>query len=115
MPKSSGEDTRPCPKYCCQTRLTMTRAVSGFSLAASHCAKPSRLRGALAGNGCRNDGVPGVTASPGRFQSPRLKMRVSRTGRGVTTSVVAGYGHCFIRSAMALFVSANSGTVRRAK
>ena len=42
MPKSLGVRTRPCPKCQAQTRLTITRAVSGFSAAAMALAKSSR-------------------------------------------------------------------------
>ena len=58
-PKFSAVLTRPVPKWCCQIRLTVTRAVSGFSGAASHRARPSRLRGTPEGNGGRHAGTPG--------------------------------------------------------
>ena len=32
LPKSDGVSTRPVPKWWCQTRLTMTRAVRGWSV-----------------------------------------------------------------------------------
>ena len=41
-PKLSGVGTRPRPNRCSQTRLTSTRAVSGFSGDASHSASSSR-------------------------------------------------------------------------
>ena len=41
-PKLSGVGTRPRPNRCSQTRLTSTRAVSGFSGEASHSASSSR-------------------------------------------------------------------------
>ena len=41
-PKSLGVRTRPSPKWCCQIRLTMTRAVSGLSGRASQSASCSR-------------------------------------------------------------------------
>ena len=31
LPKLFGERTMPRPKWCCQTRLAITRAVSGLS------------------------------------------------------------------------------------
>ena len=41
-PKLSGVGTNPRPNKCIQTRLTKTRAVSGFSLEASQWASSSR-------------------------------------------------------------------------
>ena len=46
MPKSPAVGTRPVPKTSCQKRLTVTRAVSGWSGWVSHCASPRRLAGA---------------------------------------------------------------------
>src|SRR5215510_3619086 len=60
MPKSSGVATNPAPKYCCQTRLTIERAVVGELRSTSHFAKASRSGAAPAGKGCRNAGTPGV-------------------------------------------------------
>ena len=53
LPKSLAVLTRPWPKWCCQIRLTMTRAVKGLSRLAIHSASslrrlspsPSRLAG----------------------------------------------------------------------
>ena len=57
-PKSPGVRTSPSPKCCCQTRLTMTRAVSGFASLVSQPARPSRRcevrsPGGGKGNGAR--------------------------------------------------------------
>ena len=41
-PKSLGVATSPSPKWCCQTRLTITRAVSGLSALAIQRASVSR-------------------------------------------------------------------------
>ena len=53
----------PVPNISCQKRLTVTRAVSGFSGRSSHSAKPSRLRGKSGGIGGKAAGVAGVTVS----------------------------------------------------
>ncbi|PYR86343.1 MAG: hypothetical protein DMG18_03030 [Acidobacteria bacterium] len=42
FPKLSSVGTMPRPKWWCQTRLTMTRAASGFSREASHSASALR-------------------------------------------------------------------------
>ncbi len=42
VPKSLGVATRPRPKWCCQSRLTITRAVSGWSGRTSHSASAVR-------------------------------------------------------------------------
>jgi hypothetical protein len=52
----------PVPKYDCQIRLTMERAVVGERRSTSHFAKVSRLRGAPSGSECRKAGVPGSNA-----------------------------------------------------
>src|SRR5947207_15958619 len=43
VPKSFSVSTRPRPKYCCQTRLTATRARSGFSGETSQRARSNRV------------------------------------------------------------------------
>src|SRR4051812_17033970 len=42
VPKSFGVGTSPRPKWCCQMRLTMTRAVSGLLVLAIQSAKVAR-------------------------------------------------------------------------
>ena len=42
LPKSFGVSTSPRPKCCCQRRLTITRAVSGFQGSVSHFASAVR-------------------------------------------------------------------------
>src|SRR6266852_535558 len=55
MPKSSGVLTMPCPKYVCQRRLTITRAVVGDFLSTSHLAKLRR-------DGTRESSSAGLSA-----------------------------------------------------
>jgi hypothetical protein len=83
-PKSLGVRTRPWPKCCCQTRLTITRAVSGFAGLAIHCASPSlrrEVRSSGGGNsGCRRDstaGTAGETSAPRCVGEPRSSTWVS--------------------------------------
>ena len=75
----------PTPKTCCQKRFTATLAVSGFSGATSHFAKPSRLRGTVTAIGGRTFGVIASTLSPGESNAPRLRMNV---GRGFSISAI---------------------------
>ena len=42
IPRLSVVETMPVPKCCCQIRLTMTRAKSGFSTEVTHLAKADR-------------------------------------------------------------------------
>src|SRR6266478_2207710 len=42
-PKSFSVSTRPRPKYCCQRRLTVTRAVSGLAGSTIQRARSRRL------------------------------------------------------------------------
>ena len=76
VPKSLGVRTSPSPKWCCQTRLTITRAVSGFSGLASQRASVRRRRaGATSGRRerrlRRRPGPPARPARPrGRGPSP---------------------------------------------
>ena len=64
-PKSSVVFTIPVPKYICQKRFIVTRAVSGLAGSVSHLAKPRRLFGAPAGSGGSTAGTPDSTFSPG--------------------------------------------------
>ncbi len=73
-PRSSEVRTSPVPKKCCHMRFVWTRAVSGWLPETSHCAKPSRFRGASGGSGGRKAGVLNSTFSPGVVYSPRLRM-----------------------------------------
>ena len=75
-PKSLGVDTRPLPKWYCQMRLTITRAVRGFSRLAIHLAsscrrlptRPSMSTGSeLPEMALRN---PGCTCSARSLQLP---------------------------------------------
>ena len=68
VPKLLGVPTRPLPKWCCQTRLTITRAVSGLSLLAMASASSSRplpLREPRAAR--RPPGCAGTAAAPRRL------------------------------------------------
>ena len=64
VPKSSLVFTSPVPKNCCQKRLTVTRAVSGFFASTSHFANVSRFVTSLGGKGGNTAGTPGDTGSP---------------------------------------------------
>src|SRR5436309_2122790 len=44
LPNSLGVGTMPRPKWCCQRRLTITRAVSGFAGSVSHLASAARTQ-----------------------------------------------------------------------
>src|SRR5437667_12129425 len=95
MPKSSGVLTMPWPKYVCQRRFTITRAVVGDFLSTSHFAKVRRdgapnsgsarvsaegevetrrtgVPRSEPGSGCKYAGTPAVTDWTGLSQSPRL-------------------------------------------
>ena len=63
--KSSTVLTRPVPKSICQKRLTVTRAVSGFSALTSQRANPSRLLGQSSDMVGKTDGTPRSTLSVG--------------------------------------------------
>ena len=70
VPKLSAVRTRPAPKSQCQTRLTITRAVSGLSLAVSQAAS-SRRPLSLPGNGGTEPAVA-TRRKPRGAGSPRL-------------------------------------------
>src|SRR5581483_12385256 len=63
-PKSSELLTKPVPKYICQYRLTVTRAVNGLAGLTSQRASVSRFAGASLGRGGSAEGTPAVTFSP---------------------------------------------------
>ena len=79
LPKLLGVRTIPSPKWSCQSRFTITRAVSGLSREAIHSASP-RLRhvdfasGGGAGKAQSDStatlSTPGVTASAGDSSEP---------------------------------------------
>src|SRR5262245_40535366 len=50
-PKFSADFTKPLPKYICQYRFTVTRAVRGWSSCTSHRAKSRRVSAVPAGAG----------------------------------------------------------------
>ena len=81
VPKSFSVSTSPRPKYACQSRLTVTRAVSGFAGSTSQRARSSRF-GRVAGGSAAaagRPGRPGATGSPLRVKSPpRWTMRLAR-------------------------------------
>ena len=93
VPKSLGVDTIGSPKWCIQTRLTMTRAVSGFSGAVIACARSSRPlpwengrrpRPARTLRNCRG------TRSPGCDGLPRTKMRGSYSSSASKSTIARG-------------------------
>ena len=80
MPKSLEVRTRPKPKWYCQTRLTITRVVSGLFGSVNQRASVTRRRDVVepsggAGNeGCETTstaGTPGPTTGPGLAAWPR--------------------------------------------
>ena len=89
-PKSSVVFTKPVPKYCCQKRFTVTRAVKGWFGSTSHLARPSRFVGAPRGSGGRIEGTPGVTLSLFLSYSPRTSMNVSRGFAASFATIVVG-------------------------
>ncbi len=70
-PKSPAVRTIPVPNTSCQKRLTVTRAISGFSGRTSQRARPSRFFGRSAGIGGSMEGVSGFTWSRRLSYSPR--------------------------------------------
>ena len=70
VPKSFSVSTRPRPKYACQKRFIVTRAVSGFFGSTIHLARSRRFGLLRAGSGGSTAGVPGVTTAPLRVKSP---------------------------------------------
>src|SRR5262249_16874740 len=86
VPKSLGVRTKPAPKWDCQTRLTITRAVSGLSGPVNHRARVSRRSEVLASGGGTGNlgwdwtttaGTPGPTSGPGVAAWPRSRRRVA--------------------------------------
>src|SRR5438093_657640 len=59
-PKSSADFTIPVPKYICQNRFTVTRAISGYDGSTSHRAKPRRFGGYAFGDDTNIAGSMGV-------------------------------------------------------
>ena len=88
-PRLFGLAASGWPKCCCQTRLTMERAVNGFPGSAIQRANARRRPssgsliwyGSLAlapGTGTPKAlSTPGVTATPGASNEPPLRMRLS--------------------------------------
>ena len=115
-PKSSTEATIPRPKTSAQMRLTVTRAVSGFSGEVIHFASPRRLRGRSGSSVCSAAGVPGSTALPRGPIWPRSSTKLW-TGPGLSAMIsVVGGARAFIRltSFSSSFLgSATSGRVLR--
>ena len=95
MPKSLGVRTRPSPKWCSQTRLTITRAVSGLSwlaIAWASSSRPLPLRERLAAS--RRRGPTGTAAAPPRpgCRGCRGRRRAGRAGSGASSSTIARGG-----------------------
>ena len=75
LPKLLGVRTMPSPKWCCQMRLTMTRAVRGLLSEAIHSAKCLRRQLVLAtGGGAGNCGwaLAATARTPGCINDPLL-------------------------------------------
>ena len=85
-PKSPGVSTRPRPKWCCQTRLTMLRHVSGLAGSVIQLARAARRAPSGASGGMeKRPGrdltammAPGVAGGPGRRTSPRERTWMGR-------------------------------------
>src|SRR5262249_46961936 len=86
VPKSLDVRTQPVPKWDCQRRLTLTRAVSGLSGRVNHRARVSRRSEVLASGGgaetlgwdwTNTAGTPGPTSGPGLAAWPRSKRGVA--------------------------------------
>jgi hypothetical protein len=76
LPRSSGVETNPVPKCCCQTRFTRTRAVIGFVGLAIARARSRRPLPFLKGIGCLGSGESidrkwRVVSGPLFWASPR--------------------------------------------
>src|SRR5438093_11147146 len=68
LPKSFALATMPRPKWCCQIRLTITRAVTGLSFDAIQFARTERrplLRAPAGGSGILGSGAPRTCGKPG--------------------------------------------------
>src|SRR5262249_58342634 len=98
--KSLEARPRPRPKWNCQMRLTITRAVGGLSLAASHSASTRRRPEVCAwgrGSGSTGvalvstDGKPGSTFAPLLCGLPRRKTKVSSGHGPFSAEAVALY------------------------
>ena len=87
-PRLSTVATSPVPKWCCQMRLTMTRAKSGFSGDVTQFANAVRRPEETRPGGCGSirkvltgeqnaDGTPGCTL-PGRLCCPRAQKVMRR-------------------------------------
>ena len=83
MPKSPVVRTSPVPNTSCQKRLTVTRAVSGWSARSSHLAKPSRFFGRSVGH--RRQRLRACRPSPCRGACR------TRRGTGCTPSGSLGF------------------------
>ena len=101
-PKSLAVATMPLPKWCCQSRLTITRAVSGLSFDAIQFASASR-RPVLLGTGSivasaalppgeTIVGKPGKTSSPRLASKPRSSRNVFGGGPDLSVSPIATGG-----------------------
>src|SRR5262249_10289572 len=92
LPKLFAVATIPFPKWYCQTRFTMTRAVSVLFDEAIHWARVRRRPSKVSGIVFQAEGevaslepntalrTPGTTASPGVASDPPARMRIAGTG-----------------------------------
>ncbi len=106
VPKSSSLTTRPVPNNWAHTRLTITRAVNGLSRLTSQCAKPSRLRGASAGNGWNAAGTAASTASPSERKFPLIMACVARRLSAGSSRKIGMAAICFSASSTCFLASA---------
>ncbi len=82
-PKSLGVATRPLPKWYCQMRLTITRAVSGLSLLAIQLASALRLPVEVASMGGSGIGAAAQRAEKsGRHLFGRTSVARRQVGLG---------------------------------
>ena len=80
FPKLLAFPAKPRPKWCCQIRFAITRAVSGLRESAIHFASAERRPEIVSGSiGARNPlyrsialSTPGVTRSPGDSRLPPM-------------------------------------------
>ena len=94
MPKLLGVATKPRPKWCCQIRLTITRAVSGLSALAIALGQLEPAAAVLERCSDRRpapSGTAAATLAPGVSGLPRIKTGMS-VGRDASPSVwITGY------------------------
>src|SRR6202030_2071136 len=101
LPKLLGVRTIPSPKWCCQMRFTITRAVNGFSGSATHSANPRRRHvvcapagavGKTYSTGLATESTPGVISDPLAPGMPRCsKYEGCGVGPESVVAIAIGY------------------------